>query len=173
VVLTLIGILNPRRLAEMALSKLHPTPYTFDERFKTVKYERCALGPLECKYEISNKTFVVDDYPPGYPQLAAFLNLDPNFPVYRRFGTLRHRLMVHKEVELMKLEQNLNEMDKADWTERRHRLQSIRRDHEDATKEGKEQSEREKLIDEIDKKLERYGMVLNLKSIDICLTAIR
>lgn len=115
----------------------------------------------------------MDDYPQGYPQLAAFLNLDPNFPVYRRFGTLRHRLMVHREVELMKLEQKLSEMDKMDWTERRHRIQSIRKDHEDATKEGKEHSEREELIDEIDKKLERYGMLGCFQRINICLTAFR
>jgi len=59
----------------------------------------------------------------------------------------------------MKLEEKLNEMDRNDWAEHRHRLQSIRRDHEDAIAEGKERSEREELIDEIEIKLKNYGMV--------------
>jgi len=151
---------NLRRLTDVALSKFQQEPYTFDERYKNVKYERCMYTQSDFKFDKSEKP-TVDDYPQGYPQLAAYLNLDPNFPVYRRFGTMRHRVMLHRQIELMKLEQKLNEMDKADWNDHRYRIQSIRKDHENATKEGKERSEREELLNEIEAKLQHYGNTSN------------
>ena len=102
-------------------------------------------------------TFKVDDYPQGYPRLAAFLNSDPNFPVYRRFGTLHHRVILHRQQELAKLERRLNELDKKDAIDNPHRLQSLAWDHEDAETLNQESSEREQLIDEIDERLKHYG----------------
>jgi len=101
--------------------------------------------------------FKVDDYPQGYPRLAALLNSDPNFPVYRRFGTLHHRVILHRQQELTKLERRLNELDKKDANDHPHRLQSLQWDHDDGVALNQESSEREQLIDEIDERLKHYG----------------
>ncbi|KAJ9648280.1 hypothetical protein H2199_001133 [Coniosporium tulheliwenetii] len=95
-----------------------------------------------------------DDYPSGYPQLAAVVNSDPNFRVYRRFGTLRNRVMFYRQHELAKLEERLQEMDLADDQAHPYRNQSIRRDKADP------ESERQALMDEIDQKLEHYDKLL-------------
>jgi len=102
-------------------------------------------------------TFKVDDYPPGYPRLAAILNSDPNFPVYRRFGTLHHRVILYRQQQLVKLERRLNDLDNKDANDNPYRLQSLEWDHEDALILNQESSEREKLIEEIDERLKHYG----------------
>lgn len=96
----------------------------------------------------------IDGYPRGYPQFAATLNSDDNFRVYRRFGTLRNRIILHKQHELAKLEERLNELDKIDDKEHKHRIQSIRKDQCD------QGSQRQTLINEIDQKLEHYDKLL-------------
>jgi hypothetical protein len=85
------------------------------------------------------------------------LNSDPNFPVYRRFGTLHHRVILHRQQELAKLERRLNDLDKKDANDYPYRLQSLEWDHEDADALNQECSEREKLIEEIDERLKHYG----------------
>ncbi|KAL9079449.1 MAG: hypothetical protein Q9157_001658 [Trypethelium eluteriae] len=46
-----------------------------------------------------------------YPHLAAFLDSDENFMVYRRFGYLQSRLLLEKQDELRKLERKLDLID--------------------------------------------------------------
>ncbi|MCJ1272029.1 hypothetical protein MMC22_011935 [Lobaria immixta] len=53
----------------------------------------------------------LESYPPGYPRTACFLDSDPAFMVYRRFGTVSARLLLNKQDELRELEQLLNVMD--------------------------------------------------------------
>lgn len=100
---------------------------------------------------------IVDEYPKGYPRLAAVQASDPNWPVYRRFKTLHHRIILHRQQELVKLEQQLNRLDRKDAEENHHRLGSLQWDHEEAVQEGKERSEREEIIEKIDTKLKEYG----------------
>ena len=85
------------------------------------------------------------------------MNSDPNFPVYRSFGTLHHRVILHRQQELAKLERRLNDLDKKDANDYPNRLQSLEWDHEDAETLNQGCSEREKLIEEIDEKLKHYG----------------
>lgn len=47
----------------------------------------------------------------GYPRLAAFLDSDENFMVYRRFGYLQSRLLLEKQDELRLLEEKLDILD--------------------------------------------------------------
>ncbi|OCK95286.1 uncharacterized protein K441DRAFT_658679 [Cenococcum geophilum 1.58] len=96
----------------------------------------------------------IDSYAEGYPQFAAFVNSDDNFRVYRRFGTLRNRILLHRQQELAKLEERLNEIDGVDSREKKHRIQSIRKDQWD------QESHRQVLIDEIDRRLEHYDNLL-------------
>ncbi|KAK3201734.1 hypothetical protein GRF29_164g468701 [Pseudopithomyces chartarum] len=66
-------------------------------------------------HRYDNITFeTVNDYPKGYPRWAAYQNSDANFGVYRRFGTVRHRLLLYRQQELYKLERELFQLDKED-----------------------------------------------------------
>jgi hypothetical protein len=47
----------------------------------------------------------------GYPRLAAFLDSDDNFMIYRRFGYIQSRLLLDKGDELRRLENSLDELD--------------------------------------------------------------
>lgn len=102
-------------------------------------------------------TSEVDQYPRGYPRLAAFQRSDPDFAVYRRFNTLHQRVILHRQQELVKLERQLNDLDRTDARETPYRLASLEWDHEDALQQGKEQSEREDIINKIEIKLKNYG----------------
>lgn len=52
--------------------------------------------------------------PRGYPKLAAFLDSDDNFMVFRRFGYLQSRLLLEKQDDLRLLETQLDKLDQAD-----------------------------------------------------------
>ncbi|RFU34107.1 hypothetical protein B7463_g2216, partial [Scytalidium lignicola] len=50
----------------------------------------------------------------GYPNLAAFLDSDENFMLYRRFGYIQARLLLSKQDQLRALEEDLDKVDKDD-----------------------------------------------------------
>lgn len=50
--------------------------------------------------------------PRGFPRLAAFLDSDECFMIYRRFGFLQSRLILEKQDELRELEEQLDSLDK-------------------------------------------------------------
>lgn len=54
----------------------------------------------------------MDSCPRGYPNLAAFLDSDECFSVYRRFGFLQSRLLLDKQDKLRELEEALDKLDK-------------------------------------------------------------
>lgn len=64
-------------------------------------------GPLSLSIPLST----VHATTHGYPKLAAFLDSDENFMVYRRFSYLQARLLLEKQNELQKLELELEAMD--------------------------------------------------------------
>ncbi|KAH8726018.1 hypothetical protein GQ44DRAFT_826124 [Phaeosphaeriaceae sp. PMI808] len=53
----------------------------------------------------------LDNCPRGYPNLAAFLDSDECFSVYRRFGFLQSRLLLDKQDKLRELEEALDNLD--------------------------------------------------------------
>lgn len=57
---------------------------------------------------------IVEDYPNGYPRLTAIMNSDNNFTMFRRFGTLHIRNLLHLQAELSVLEQELKDLDNAE-----------------------------------------------------------
>ncbi|KAF2028209.1 hypothetical protein EK21DRAFT_114124 [Setomelanomma holmii] len=59
------------------------------------------------KYHVPVKTRRINDHPKGYPNLAAFLDSDDGFAVYRRFGYLQARILLQKQAELTALEEAL------------------------------------------------------------------
>ncbi|MCJ1384093.1 hypothetical protein MMC17_007209 [Xylographa soralifera] len=54
------------------------------------------------------------DFPCGFPRLACFLDSDDSFMVYRIFGTVFSRLLLHEQDEMRQLEAALDSMDKVD-----------------------------------------------------------
>lgn len=126
-----------RRFIELLWEGSKPT-YS-DERFNGIKYEE------------------IDQYAKGYPRLAAFHNSDPDFRVFRRFGTLRNRLILRKQYELVVLEKELFDLDSADSKTNAYKIQSMRRDKSD------QPSKRDELLDTIESKLREYDGLLELE----------
>ncbi|KAH9219762.1 hypothetical protein DL95DRAFT_291332, partial [Leptodontidium sp. 2 PMI_412] len=92
--------------------------------------------------------------PEGYPRLAALLDSDENFMLYRRFGFLQSRLLLNSQDELRELEQDLDRMDKVDYKKDPTLLQS--REKDDAAT-----GRRKKLLLEIREKFKDHVQLLN------------
>ena len=91
----------------------------------------------------------MDEYPEGYGKLAAFVDCDPNFLIYRKFGWLHNRVLLQLQDELQLLEQKLENIDK--WeaeSGEKVRLISQRSDKTPT---------RKNLFTDIKAKLEEYG----------------
>jgi hypothetical protein len=92
----------------------------------------------------------VEECPKGYPRLAAFLDIDENFMLYRRFGFLQARVLLYKQDELRAFETTLDKLDKGDEKNRPRMLLS--REQDDADDDF-----RKKLMLEIEHKFKDYG----------------
>jgi len=71
----------------------------------------------------------VADQPEGYPQLAAFLYSDDNFAIFRKFGQLNCRVLLHLQAEITALQEELADLDRSDACEgstTSYRLQSCK-----------------------------------------------
>lgn len=102
---------------------------------------------------------LVEECPAGYPRLAAFLDSDPNFMVFRRFGFLHTRVLLNKQDELRVLEKQLDNIDQEDAREKPKLLKCRERDmRQESTDEKKS---RQALLQEIEGKLTEYGMLLS------------
>ncbi|KAF2174896.1 hypothetical protein K469DRAFT_704011 [Zopfia rhizophila CBS 207.26] len=125
-----------KRLFRLIPSFRHDPEDTPDGRFNDLTYESVASYPL------------------GYPSWAAYQNSEPTFRIYKRFGTLRNRVILYRQQELAKLEEKLNELDAEDDKHHNRRIRSLRQDRAD------KESKRMELIDEIDSKLKHYDDLL-------------
>lgn len=56
---------------------------------------------------------VAYDYDEDWPKLANFLSANGNFVIYRRFGYLQARVLLYKQDELRRLEEELKRQDEA------------------------------------------------------------
>lgn len=68
----------------------------------------------------------MESCPQGYPRLAAFLDSDEGFSIYRRFGYVSSRLILGKQEEMQRLEKDLLDMDEEDRQANSKRLVSNR-----------------------------------------------
>lgn len=98
----------------------------------------------------------MDEYPKGYGKLAAIEDCDPNFLICRKFGWLHTRVLLHRQDELVECEEALERLDAFDQSHDFRKLNSRRRD------DGVGKSRRRELLEEIEKKLTKYGA--NLKT---------
>ncbi|KAF2682955.1 hypothetical protein K458DRAFT_369079 [Lentithecium fluviatile CBS 122367] len=95
--------------------------------------------------------------PRGYPGLAAFLDSDECFSVYRRFGFLQSRLLLDKQDKLRELEEALDKLDK-----REEKASSKRPMTMDLPKQ--EIEPRQKLLATIEEQFTLYANLLDTAS---------
>ncbi|RFU33345.1 hypothetical protein B7463_g3035, partial [Scytalidium lignicola] len=62
----------------------------------------------------------IEDSPKGLPRLAAYLNNDQHLALYRRFGKLFARNLLHLQIELHEIEQEIDTLDKKDAKDPTH-----------------------------------------------------
>ncbi|KAB8289845.1 hypothetical protein EYC80_010477 [Monilinia laxa] len=100
------------------LQPIRPDGVT-DEQFKRSLPDNKTEHFLQYLRGIKNRNQVKDRiipiielYPEGYPQLAAVIDSDEQFMLYRRFGHLQARILLNKQDELRELEFQLNHIDK-------------------------------------------------------------
>lgn len=100
----------------------------------------------------------------GYPRQAALADSDESFMVYRRFGNVHARLLLHKQDELRELEEKLYDMDLRDnKTEQGQRcLQS--RDNDENRPAIADQESRSQLLARMEGKTREYGRFLSFAS---------
>ncbi|KAM3064885.1 hypothetical protein ACMFMF_011644 [Clarireedia jacksonii] len=108
-------------------------------------------GTSKIKYEN------VHDFPEGFPQLAALMNSNDSFALYRRFGRLSDRLLLHLQLKLTRLEKEIDEIDKDDGKhpELRKRNYGYEGFEEDISNPRKTA-----LLSEVLETLEKYGEIL-------------
>jgi hypothetical protein len=100
----------------------------------------------------------VESCPEGYPQTAAFLDCDENFMLYRRFGYLQSRILLHKQDELRALEERLDRLDQKDNEDEKTKRFLKSRDLDD-----KRNGPRKALLDTIETKFKEYGTFIIIK----------
>lgn len=134
------------------LSFLHRDPEDLpDGRFDTVRYESGQRFPMSLLIDWPLICVLVGSYRVGYPHWAAYQNSDPSFRIYKRFGTLRNRIILYRQQEIAQLEEELNRLDEEDHQSNNGKTQSLLWDKEEVD------SKRMKLIDQIEEKLKNYG----------------
>ena len=99
----------------------------------------------------------MEECPLGYPKLAAFIDSDDNFMIFRRFGFLYSRVLLNKQDEIRELESRLDHMDKDDYQDESTRkcLKSRSRDEKRIGSTGQT---RQELLRAVEEKLREYGM---------------
>jgi hypothetical protein len=96
---------------------------------------------------------VVEHCPEGYPRLAGLLDCDEKFMLYRKFGYLQARILLHKQDELRELEKDLDRLDKVDQGKDPSLLKS--REKDDVAN-----GRRKKLLYDIEGKFTEYGHLI-------------
>jgi hypothetical protein len=105
-------------------------------------------------------TRVLEDCPNGYPRLASFLSSESNFALFRGFGYLHVRVLLEKQYELSKLEQELDDLDEIDDSPevKGNRLMNRDLDKRRARNDG--YRSRSDILDDIHKKILEYDELL-------------
>ncbi|KAI4152805.1 MAG: hypothetical protein LQ340_002702 [Diploschistes diacapsis] len=60
-------------------------------------------------------TFIVENYRPGYPRLAALLSSDRSLCVFKQFSRLHTRVLLHKQDEILELQEQLDDLDRNEY----------------------------------------------------------
>lgn len=93
----------------------------------------------------------MDEYPRGYPKVAAFQDCDPMLRIFRKFGWLQIHVLLDLQDELQALEEELEEHNTFTFDSGQGiRLCARRLDY-------KREGSRKELISQIHQKLIQYG----------------
>ncbi|KAI9852849.1 MAG: hypothetical protein M1824_001694 [Vezdaea acicularis] len=103
--------------------------------------------------------YLVEERPLGYPRLGAFLDSDEQWVIYRRFGYLRQRVLLHLQSELVDLEATLEDVDILEAAKRPQNLRSRRAYENLIPLKGPKGSD---LLLKIQQKVKEYGILRNL-----------
>lgn len=95
----------------------------------------------------------MSEYERGYGKVAAFEDSDPAFLIYRKFGWLHNRILLHLQDELADLEDQLEDLDRWEVLTGNPKKLLCRR-LDDAVPE---ESERRRLLTLCREKLDEYG----------------
>lgn len=110
----------------------------------------------------------MDECGSGYPKLAACIDSDETFMIYRRFGYLRSRLLLYYQDRLAGFERTLDSLDKKDAHEHARRLCSRQADCNQA------RPQRPELFLQLARDMKLYGMLddnfLDAKRAKFCQT---
>ena len=120
------------------------------KELKAIPVSICAR-PLTSSIQCVNN--IVEEFPRGYPRLAAYVNSDSNTHLYRRFGYARNRLLLYVQDEILYLEERLAELDAADVEREPYHLNSRRWDEEQSPA-------RKLLIAKLKSKMKEYDDML-------------
>ncbi|RMZ78185.1 hypothetical protein DV738_g3968, partial [Chaetothyriales sp. CBS 135597] len=121
---------SPFKLQAPPIKVHHATPQADQHAFETARItasspppqdrvmEHVAAAPGEQQYDAVPIPGAYAPHnekrPRGYPQLASYVSADIDGRLYRRFGYLRNRLLLHKQDEIAELEDELERLDRAD-----------------------------------------------------------
>ncbi|OCK73232.1 hypothetical protein K432DRAFT_449138 [Lepidopterella palustris CBS 459.81] len=127
------------------------------ESHQSSEAENNTLPHDDVKHTITKS---LEEFPAGYPRVAAFQSSEPSFSLYRCFAYLHSRVLLELQDELVVLESNLADLDEdhAEIDDGR-RLKSRAIDLRQSRKEGVE-CERRSMIATIRNKLVNYDEIL-------------
>lgn len=101
---------------------------------------------------IVNIYTLVNDFPQGYGKVAAIEDLGSDFLIYRKFGWLHNYALLHLQDELAELQDDLERLDKWDFSDGNPTLLVSRRlDYE------RHESIRKEIMAKLHDKLAQYG----------------
>ncbi|KAH7348547.1 hypothetical protein BKA65DRAFT_605900 [Rhexocercosporidium sp. MPI-PUGE-AT-0058] len=140
----------PSEKMDLEMRKSQSYPARILRRCRNIKIFRRSSSAVMVRTTMIRS---LNDCPRGYPRLAAFLDSNENFMLYRRFGFLQARLLFYKQDELRELEARLDRIDRLD--ERRDKSLLSSRQKDDAYG-----SRRKMLLQEIDVKFKDYASLL-------------
>ncbi|KAH7030464.1 hypothetical protein B0J12DRAFT_316977 [Macrophomina phaseolina] len=104
----------------------------------------------------------LEDYPKGYPRLAAFNASEQNFMLYRGFSYVHARLLLDLQAIISSLERELRKMDECDNESedgQRH-LSCTERDMRTHEKVKDKQRTRRQVLDELRERVSQYDDIL-------------
>lgn len=119
-----------------------------------------AVKPNTSSSKAEVKVNKLEDYPLGYPRVSYLLNSDDSFMMYRRFGQLHSRLLLHKQDQLREMEEELLALDKRDDKLEDTQIYLKCRSEDDERDPPKRGRSRKELLEQIEKTLMEYGSVL-------------
>ncbi|KAI4092361.1 MAG: hypothetical protein LQ339_007958 [Xanthoria mediterranea] len=134
--------------------------WTFTKSIRRVKLWRF---PTSKSMETLSKCIVrkIEECPNGYPKVAGFMDSEDTFGIYRRFGFLYSRVLLSKQDELRRLEDDLDAMDHRDAHDSDKTRKCLKSRAKDFARESSDGSPtRKALLQNVESKLYDYGQIL-------------